>query len=90
MKHGFTPISAREFIDSCVRKNPDMTREEIADGVDYALAAHKRGETCSCGNPLWVAGSAIAGLACFTCITLEATPDSDYEIDEATTTMLKS
>ena len=83
MKYGFTPISAREFIDSCVRKNPDMTREEIAEGVDYALAAHKRGETCSCGSPLWVAGSAIAGLACFTCITLEATPDSDYEIDEA-------
>ena len=83
MKHGFTPITAKKFIDNCVRGNPDMSRKEIAEGVAYALAAYKRGDTCSCGNPIWVAGSAFAGLACFQCITLESTPDSDYEIDEA-------
>jgi len=82
MKQAFTPISRKAFIEKTVRSNPDMTRKEIAEGVDYALAAYKRGETCSCGNPLWVAGSAIAGLACFTCITLEAMPDSDYEIKQ--------
>ena len=83
MKHGFTPITAEEFIDSCVHNDAGMTRKEVAEGVEYALAAYKRGETCSCGNPLWVAGSSIAGLGCFTCIALEATSDSDYEIDEA-------
>ena len=83
MKYGFTSISHKEFIDSYLRKNPDTPRNEIVEGVDYALAAYKRGETCSCGNPLWVVGSAISGLGCFTCITQEAMPESDYEIDEA-------
>ena len=83
MKHEFSPISSNEFIDSCVQGNPDMSRDEIAEGVEHALAAYKRGERCSCGNPIWVAGSAFTGLACFTCITGEATPDSDYEVDEA-------
>ena len=32
---------------------------------------------------LAVPGSAFAGNACFTCITGEAYPDGDYEIDEA-------
>jgi hypothetical protein len=38
---------------------------------------------CDCGNSLWVIGSAVAGNACFTCITHESVPDKDYEIDEA-------
>ena len=39
-------------------------------------------EHCECGEPIWVIGSAVAGHACFTCITGEATPSGDYEIDE--------
>jgi hypothetical protein len=30
-----------------------------------------------------VIGSAVVGNACFTCITGEAMPDNEYEIDEA-------
>jgi hypothetical protein len=29
---------------------------------------------------MWIVGLAQAGLACFTCITLESAPDDDYEI----------
>ena len=59
-----------------------VSRAEIESGLAHAIAARRNGEHCSCGNPIWVAGSAVAGLACFTCITGEATPDSDYEIEE--------
>jgi hypothetical protein len=44
---------------------------------------NKRRVTCRCGNPIWVIGSAVVGNACFTCITGEALPDDDFEIDEA-------
>jgi hypothetical protein len=33
-------------------------------------------------GPIWAIGSAVVGNACFTCITGEADPSSDYEIDE--------
>lgn len=76
----FTPISPEEFVQKTLRANPSMTRDEIEPGLAYAIAARRTGEQCRCGNPIWVAGSALAGLACFTCITGDATPDSDFEI----------
>jgi hypothetical protein len=77
----FARISPEEFVLKTLRANPSMTRDEIEPGLAYAIAARRKGERCRCGNPIWVAGSALAGLACFTCITGEAAPDSDFEID---------
>jgi hypothetical protein len=77
----FVLISRKEFAKQFLRNNPTVARAEIESGLAHAIAARQRGERCSCGNPLWVAGSAIAGLACFTCITGEADPDTDYEIE---------
>ena len=72
-----------DYIRRHLESNPDTSREEIESGLKSALAAYKAGEKCDCGSPIWVIGSAVMGNACFTCITGEAMPDSDFEIDEA-------
>ena len=79
----FIPISIEEYLKLYLKGNPNTNQEEIETGLRSALADYKAGVKCDCGNSIWVIGSAVAGRACFTCITGEATPDSDYEIDEA-------
>lgn len=79
----FVPIGLEEYIALHVRRNPGERPGELRSRVLAALAAKRAGRTCACGNPLWVLGSAMAGLSCFTCITLEATPESDFEIADA-------
>lgn len=84
MKTGFIPISLEKYVEQYLKSNPDSNREEITSALKETLEAYKKGAKCSnCGNPIWVIGSAIAGNACFTCITGEAFPEDDYEIDEA-------
>ena len=82
-KIAFTPISIEDYIRSHLKHNPSASRKEIESALRSAIADHKAGIRCTCGNPLWVIGSAVAGNACFSCITGEAMPDDDYEIDEA-------
>ena len=83
MKPGFTPIKLKEFVEKYIRSNPGTSRREITAGLQTALGEYKSGVKCGCGNPIWVIGSAAAGNGCFTCITGEPMPESDYEIDEA-------
>ena len=83
MKTGFTPIKFNDYIERHLESNPDWSRKEITDGLKDALNAYKRGVLCDCGEPIWVIGSAVMGYSCFTCITGEAKPDDDFEIDEA-------
>ncbi len=83
MKHLFNPITIDRYVALHVEANPGDKPAEIRAALADALAAFKRGERCECGEPLWVIGSASSGHACFTCITGEAVPDEDYEIDEA-------
>jgi hypothetical protein len=84
MKTGFVPISIEEYVELHLKDNPDTSREEITLALKDALEDYKRGAKCpNCGNSIWVIGSAFAGNACFTCITGEAFPEDDYEIDEA-------
>ena len=82
-KHGFTPISKEAFVESYLKNNPGDSREEIESAVERSLDFYRKGKKCTCGNPIWVVGSAVTGAACFTCITGEAKPDDDYEIEEA-------
>ena len=82
-KIGFTPISIEAFVTEFMKSNPGENPASVTASLKGALAAYKRGVTCSCGAPIWVIGSAVSGNACFTCITGEAVPDSDYEIDAA-------
>lgn len=80
---GFTPIKLEKFVDMYLKSNPRTSRKEITAGLKSSLRAYKAGVKCDCGSPIWVIGSAVVGNACFTCITGEAVPDEDYEIDEA-------
>jgi hypothetical protein len=84
MKVECTPISNEEYVDLHLKNNPDTSREEITIALKEALEDYKRGAKCIvCGNPIWVIGSAFGSNMCFTCITGEAMPEDDYEIDEA-------
>ncbi len=82
-KTGFTPITIEDYVERHARSNRDDKPDDVRKWLQRALRDHKAGVKCQCGNPLWVIGSAVAGNACFTCITGEAKPDSDFEIDEA-------
>ena len=81
MKNGFTPIKIEDYVELHVRSNPNVDRKDLFDRLAYAVAAAERGVRCQCGEPIWIIGSAEAGLSCFTCITGESAPDKDYEID---------
>jgi len=83
MKVGFIPITMDEYVNWHLKSNPGINKVEIEKYLRSALQAYKSGEKCRCGNPIWVIGSALTGHACFTCITGEAIPDHDFEIDEA-------
>lgn len=83
-KAGFIPISFDAYVDLHMNANPhDVPRQDVVTALQSALADHNNGATCECGNPIWVIGSAFAGNACFTCITGQAYPNQDYEIDAA-------
>ena len=80
---GFIPISIHEFIKNYLKDNPNENEKELRERLNSALLDYKNGIKCSCGNNLWVIGSAMVGNTCFTCITGESNPTDDYEIDMA-------
>ena len=80
---GFVPIDIDEYVRLHAEKNPNTDRTELTSQLTEALQAYQDGLRCGCGNRIWVIGSALAGLSCFSCITGEAVPKSDYEITEA-------
>ena len=81
MRKQFTQIRLHKYVELHLRANPGTDRADLIRRLDYAIDAHRKGVRCQCRAPIWIIGSAEAGLACFTCITGEATPDNDYEID---------
>ena len=84
MKSGFIPIGLEDYVELHLENNPDTSRKEIIPALKEALEDYKGGAKCIvCGNPIWVIGSAFGSNMCFTCITGEAIPEDDYEIDEA-------
>lgn len=80
MKTGFAPISLERYVELHMQANRGTDREDLLKRLRYAVDAHERGVRCQCGEPIWIIGSAEVGLSCFTCITGESFPDSDYEI----------
>jgi hypothetical protein len=79
---GFVPIRMDEFIKLHRKSNPGERPDEFISLLRRSVADARRGARCHCGAPIWAIGSAVVGNACFTCITGEADPSSDYEIDE--------
>lgn len=80
---GFIPVRVDQFVAQYLRNNKDADGDALRAAVEDALAAWRQGVRCACGRSLWVAGSAVAGYGCFTCITGSAEPDGDPEIREA-------
>jgi hypothetical protein len=79
---GFVPIRMDEFIKLYRKSNPGERRDEFISLLRRSVADARDRVRCHCGAPIWAIGSAVVGNACFTCITGEADPSSDYEIDE--------
>jgi hypothetical protein len=77
---GFKKLSIEKYLEMHLKHNP---KENKADLEKDALEDYQKGIKCSCGNDIWVIGSASVGNSCFTCITGESVPIDDYEIDSA-------
>lgn len=76
----FKKISINAFVDKYKKSNPGADTGELKKNLTNFKKLKSKGETCSCGNPIWIIGSAIAGQGCFTCITGESYSENDYEI----------
>ena len=79
---GFVPIAIDKYVQLHVHANPDEDPRELLKRLRSCVSDSLAGARCSCGAPIWVVGSVSAGYACFTCITGEAFPAEDYEIDQ--------
>ncbi|HEV2992073.1 MAG TPA: hypothetical protein VG759_26790 [Candidatus Angelobacter sp.] len=79
---GFVPISLERYVKMHMKSNPGEKEADVREGLKKCVQAALAGARCHCGAPIWVIGSTFVGHACFTCITGEGWPESDYEIDE--------
>lgn len=77
---GFQGISIDKYIKKHLKNNSSENEKDLRERLISALADYKKGVKCSCGKDIWIIGSASVGNSCFTCITGESEPDSDYEI----------
>ncbi len=80
---GFIPITLEKYIAMNLEHNPNEKEADLRKRLELALHDYKNGIKCSCGNDIWVIGSAALGNSCFTCITGEKHPSDDFEIDSA-------
>jgi len=80
---GFIPISINSYIKKHLKNNPEENEKDLRKRINKALTDYKKGVKCTCGNDIWVIGSASVGNSCFSCITGESYPIDDYEIDSA-------
>jgi hypothetical protein len=79
---GFVPIAIDNYVQLHVQANPDEDPRELLKRLRSCVSDSLAGARCFCGAPIWVVGSVSAGYACFTCITGQAFPAEDYEIDQ--------
>ena len=79
----FVAISIDKYIKKHLDSNPSENEVDLRKRLNSALEDYRNGVKCSCGNDIWVIGSASVGNSCFTCITGESMPVDDYEIEAA-------
>ena len=80
---GFKKISIDKYVKLHLKNNPTENKVDLEKQLKNALKGYQKGVKCSCGNDIWVIGSAFVGNGCFTCITGESMPIDDFEIDSA-------
>lgn len=81
VRRGFTPISIPKYVKLHAASNPGTNAVELAQCLRRVVQAKLAGARCQCGEPIWAIGSVHVGFSCFTCITGEATPEDDYEVE---------
>ncbi len=79
----FVPVRLDKYVQLHLKNNPGVVAAEVTARLQSTLEAYKAGRRGCCGAPIWVIGSAEAGLSCFTCITGEVEHSDDYEIADA-------
>ena len=79
----FIPISIIKYAKKHIDNNPSVDEMDLIKRLNTALKDYSNGIKCSCGNDIWVIGSASVGNSCYTCITGESKSDNVYEIDSA-------
>jgi hypothetical protein len=79
----FVPISIDKYVVRHLENNPSENEKDIRNRLSLALIDYNNGEKCTCGNDIWVIGSAAVGNSCFTCITGESHSSDDLEIESA-------
>jgi len=80
---GFIPITIDKYVALHLKNNPSEKEVDLRKHLQSAINDYNNGTKCSCGNDIWVIGSASVGNSCFTCITGDSYPTDDYEIDLA-------
>jgi len=81
----FTPISKNNYLALHLKNNPSIIEAELRRNLETALTAYNNRIKCSCGEDIWVVGSASVGNSCYTCITGNNLPKDNYEIDSVVT-----
>ena len=76
----FNKISIDGFLDQFKKNNKNTDLSSLKKDLLYFKGLNEKEAQCSCGNAIWIIGSAIVGKGCFTCITGEADTSNDYEI----------
>jgi LexA DNA binding domain len=72
MKDGCTPIKLNDSVELLLRSNHGVKRVkrvELIAKLKHAIDAHTTACAADVGAPIWIIGSAVAALSCFTCIT---------------------
>ncbi len=77
----FTPISINNYLALHLKNNPSANEAKLRSKLDRILSEFNEGIKCDCGNPLWVIGSALLGMGCYSCLTGEKLPTENFEID---------
>lgn len=77
----FIPVSLDEFIEIFLEDHPTEKPGVVRIRLESAIDAYNNGTKCSCGNDIWVVGSATNEFKCFQCITGKPHPSGEYEID---------
>jgi hypothetical protein len=63
---GFIPISIDNYVRIFMKSNPTFDEKDLRQNLHRALKDYRNGVKCSCGDDIWVNGSAIVGNSCFT------------------------
>ncbi len=76
----FNFVSIDKFVNQYHKNNSDTDTDDLRENLSHFKTLKLQGQKCDCGNPIWIIGSAITGLGCFTCISGDTDSSNDYEI----------